>query len=102
MRDLEYEITKCAWYSTCVRGRSLLLVRLLLQRRVVDRVVEEAGKERERGEREMRGRQAGGGTRPRDIDDLRGAESSARRVASPYLRSRGEGSRRRGRGDPVE
>ena len=32
--------------------------------------MEEAGKERERGEREMRGRQAGGGTRPRDIDDL--------------------------------
>ena len=51
--------------------------------------MEEAGKEREKGEREMRGRQAGGGTRPRDIDDLRGAESSARRVASPYLRSRG-------------
>ena len=86
MRDLEYEIPKCAWYSTCVRGRSLLLIRLLLQRRVV----EEAGKEREKGEREMRGRQAGGGTRPRDIDDLRGAESSARRVAS-HLRSRGEG-----------
>ena len=29
--------------------------------------MEEAGKEREKGEREMRGRQAGGGTRPRDI-----------------------------------
>ena len=62
--------------------------------------MEEAGKEREKGEREMRGRQAGGGTRPRDIDDLRGAESSARRVASPYLLLERRGKPETAEGDP--